>query len=174
MARISELRELIAAEEAKFKFVRPYRCEGCRLTRLRRLIVTEIDEIRSGAWDDRIRGSVRGAPERVEAPPEFPPSETIALPGEEPVKIAEAEVPTEPEREAQAVRFTACISAGLTHRHVRKEEEEESITREDVIEPTPPDEPEEKVCRSIHLFAGHCHDRPGYRRKAQTTRRSMN
>ncbi|RDX55614.1 hypothetical protein OH76DRAFT_1552037 [Lentinus brumalis] len=109
VARISELRELIAAEEAKFK-----------------LIVTEIDEIRSGAWDDRIRGSVRGAPERVEAPPEFPPSERIALPAEELVKIAEAEVPTEPDQEPQA------------------EEEEESITREDVVEPTPPAETEEK------------------------------
>ncbi len=152
MARISELRELIAAEEAKFKFVRPYRCEGCRLTRLCRLIVTEIDEIRSGAWDDRIRGSVRGAPERVEALQEFPHSERIALPAEELVKIAEAEVPTEPDQGPQAVRFTACMCAGLTHRHVRKEEEEESITR---VEPTPPAETEEKVCRSSHLFAGH-------------------
>ncbi|KAI0335468.1 hypothetical protein GY45DRAFT_1366563 [Cubamyces sp. BRFM 1775] len=41
VARVTELRELIAAEETKFK-----------------TLVTEIDEIRSGAWDDKIRASV--------------------------------------------------------------------------------------------------------------------
>ncbi|KAI0660983.1 hypothetical protein C8Q70DRAFT_973901 [Cubamyces menziesii] len=47
VARVTELRELIAAEETKFK-----------------TLVTEIDEIRSGAWDDKIRASVGLASEQ--------------------------------------------------------------------------------------------------------------
>ncbi|KAI0320806.1 hypothetical protein OF83DRAFT_1257816 [Amylostereum chailletii] len=52
-ARVIELRELIAAEEAHFK-----------------IVAAEIDEIRSGAWDDRIRERLGLAPanEEDEAP----------------------------------------------------------------------------------------------------------
>ncbi|OJT03766.1 Bromodomain-containing protein 8 [Trametes pubescens] len=49
VARVKELRELIAAEETKFK-----------------KLVTEIDEIRIGAWDDKIRVSVGIASEEPE------------------------------------------------------------------------------------------------------------
>lgn len=111
VARVTELRELIAAEEAKFKFVLLQRCEGGTLTRSCRQLVAEIDEIRSGAWDDRIRESIGSAPERVksvEVPPESPPPETVAPPGEESVEIAEAEVPPEPHQEPQAVRNPNC------------------------------------------------------------------
>ncbi|KAI0677621.1 hypothetical protein C8Q78DRAFT_1003568 [Trametes maxima] len=47
VARVTELRGLIAAEEAKFK-----------------TLVTEIDEIRSGSWDDKIRASLGIEPEK--------------------------------------------------------------------------------------------------------------
>ncbi|KIK98050.1 hypothetical protein PAXRUDRAFT_824323 [Paxillus rubicundulus Ve08.2h10] len=50
-ARLLQLRDLIAAEEVKFK-----------------RIVAEIDEIRSGAWDDRIRASLASASEHSEEP----------------------------------------------------------------------------------------------------------
>ncbi|RPD67164.1 hypothetical protein L226DRAFT_529551 [Lentinus tigrinus ALCF2SS1-7] len=112
VARVTELRELIAAEEAKFK-----------------QLVTEIDEIRSGAWDDRIRESL-GAPEpaqSVEAPPPKPSSpEAVAPPAREPEEVAVTEEPPQAIQEAQA------------------EEEEESIARDDVVEPTPNADAEEK------------------------------
>ncbi|CDO75585.1 hypothetical protein BN946_scf184858.g25 [Trametes cinnabarina] len=65
VARVTELRELIAAEEAKFK-----------------KLVTEIDEIRSGAWDDKIRASldmeseVDSADPSVNEPPAQPQQST--------------------------------------------------------------------------------------------------
>lgn len=60
--RILELRELIAAEEAKFK-----------------TLVTEIDEIRGGLWDDKIRASLAMSPAEPEPEPEFPPAEEAQI-----------------------------------------------------------------------------------------------
>ncbi|PIL37150.1 hypothetical protein GSI_00842 [Ganoderma sinense ZZ0214-1] len=61
VARVAELRELIASEEAKFK-----------------KLVVEIDEIRSGAWDDRILVSLGVEPEKPEQEP--PGQEVVTEP----------------------------------------------------------------------------------------------
>ncbi|KAI0750804.1 hypothetical protein C8Q80DRAFT_1153974 [Daedaleopsis nitida] len=84
VARIKELRELIAAEEQKFK-----------------TLVTEIDEIRSGEWDDKIRVSMglEPPPQREEQPE---PESEKPLPAESPAAQLEQEEPGVPEPEADA------------------------------------------------------------------------
>lgn len=78
--RILELRELIAAEEAKFKYAiacLPH-CEALTACIIRTL-VTEIDEIRGGLWDDKIRASLAMSPAEPEPEPEFPPAEEAQI-----------------------------------------------------------------------------------------------
>ncbi|KAI9063245.1 Bromodomain-containing protein [Trametes sanguinea] len=72
-ARVTELKELISAEEAKFK-----------------RLVTEIDEIRSGAWDDKIRASIG-----VDPTVDQTAGEPSVQPGSEEEESEPAEVPAE-------------------------------------------------------------------------------
>ena len=54
-ARLIELRELILSEEAKFKWVYLEFCMEILGLLTSRRIVSEIDEIRLGRWDERIK-----------------------------------------------------------------------------------------------------------------------
>lgn len=57
--RLLELRDLIAAEEVKFKYVSPSSFLRPFID-VPRHLVTEINEIRSGNWDDKIRTKLSG------------------------------------------------------------------------------------------------------------------
>jgi bromodomain-containing protein 8 len=61
--RFEELRSLVLAEEAKFKYIAaPEHVDDFYLNNLSRAILSEIDDIRAGRWDDEIEATVTGVP----------------------------------------------------------------------------------------------------------------
>lgn len=66
-ARVLELRDLIAAEEEKFKSVSSTaRQLFVSFGTCFRRLAAEIDDIRSGVWDDKIAAKITGATQPVE------------------------------------------------------------------------------------------------------------
>ena len=135
VARVTELRELIASEETKFKYVIAERvCTPANLPPFRKL-VAEIDEIRSGAWDDKILASTGGQHEEPEAQEEPTQEPQVTEPGQPDGPEEE----TKPQEEEEAVQEVVMVS--LLTRHtlplclmlVLKEEEEEQIQAEQPI-----------------------------------------
>ncbi|OSD04251.1 Bromodomain-domain-containing protein [Trametes coccinea BRFM310] len=147
-ARVTELKELITAEEAKFK-----------------RLVTEIDEIRSGAWDDKIRASIgvdptpdqtadgpSVQPEQEETEPaEVPEEETDAIPSLAEGTSRETAVPVPDEEEQEEVP-----GVNEPHRNDAEEKQEEGSDNEAVDElignftsEKPPAEPEEDESPSV-------------------------
>ncbi|KAI1795231.1 hypothetical protein LXA43DRAFT_1080457 [Ganoderma leucocontextum] len=86
VARVAELRELIASEEAKFK-----------------KLVVEIDEIRSGAWDHKILVSLGVEPEKPPAQEETVPEPQVT----EPPQVQEPEKEMKVQEEEEAVQEVA-------------------------------------------------------------------
>ncbi|PBK69666.1 hypothetical protein ARMSODRAFT_956451 [Armillaria solidipes] len=78
VARYQELREDISAEEAKFK-----------------KILAEIEEIRSGSWDDKIRADISGAPGDEITPIPEPTTEETPVPELDVTMAATTTLPTE-------------------------------------------------------------------------------
>ncbi|SJL02041.1 uncharacterized protein ARMOST_05365 [Armillaria ostoyae] len=78
VARYQELREDISAEEAKFK-----------------KIIAEIEEIRSGSWDDKIRADISGAPGDEITPIPEPTTEETPVPELDVTMAATTNLPTE-------------------------------------------------------------------------------
>lgn len=152
VARVKELRELIAAEETKFKCVITLLKHAWCSHRSLRKLVTEIDEIRSGAWDDKIRVSVGIANEE----PEMDVSEA-QLDVVEADNAAEAveEHPAASEliasEDVPAVSRSASRKWALsTLAHQDQEPEdappEPEVEQQDTAETEPTPEIEEKVC----------------------------
>ncbi|KAI0771627.1 hypothetical protein BD413DRAFT_550035 [Trametes elegans] len=127
VARVTELRALIANEEAKFK-----------------RLVAEIDEIRSGAWDDKIRASLGEEPvqspsqdevnvpepaqPQTSEPPdtiEGPSSSTQTVPAEEDVPVPAEEPPPAAEDVSDKVEDTP-TAPKMRRRHVISQQEEGS------------------------------------------------
>ncbi|KAI0723304.1 hypothetical protein C8Q76DRAFT_722382 [Earliella scabrosa] len=133
VTRVNELRELIAVEEAKFKKV-----------------VAEIDQIRSGAWDDKIRVSMGLVPDPDKQEAEPRPE----APREEPTPIRlEEEEPEAPDGNVAATQAQAI-----------KGDEDEALMdvqgREDDVEPEPPaadneDREERSDNEAVNELIGH-------------------
>ncbi|KAI0268277.1 hypothetical protein BC834DRAFT_684695 [Gloeopeniophorella convolvens] len=68
-ARVVELRQLILAEEARFKcvFLSPSFAEFCALTR-RRSVAAEIEAIRAGRWDSKVTERLAASEDASEKP----------------------------------------------------------------------------------------------------------
>ncbi|KAI0638187.1 hypothetical protein C8Q77DRAFT_1089802 [Trametes polyzona] len=103
VARVKELRELIATEETKFK-----------------KLVTEIDEIRSGAWDEKIRASIS-----LEAEPKPPPE----------VVEASMDVPQAAEN-VEITENTTGPNEPLADVEVAREAEEPAPEHDDAVDDT--------------------------------------
>ncbi|KAM5540514.1 hypothetical protein V8D89_005972 [Ganoderma adspersum] len=136
VARVAELRELITSEEAKF-----------------RKLVVEIDEIRSGGWDDRILVSLGVEPEK---PPEQ--EEAVTEP-----QVTETPQVQKPEEEMKVQEEEEAIL------EVAMEEEEElpaaDQSTETVVEPPSVPDVEEREERSDNeavneLIGDFSSDRP--------------
>ncbi|KAI0375638.1 hypothetical protein BV20DRAFT_1047923 [Pilatotrama ljubarskyi] len=131
VARVTELKALIAAEEARFK-----------------KLVTEIDEIRSGAWDDKIRAALATDAGKDVLPEGSGESSNEAQP-------TETEVATE----------GAVVSVVTTSPESRTEREEHAPIEEDVaseVQEVPPvleaeDKPEEgSDNEAVDELIGNC------------------
>ncbi|TBU49535.1 hypothetical protein BD309DRAFT_947080 [Dichomitus squalens] len=116
VARVTELRGLIASEEAKFK-----------------KLVTEIDEIRSGAWDDKILASMGAQLEKPGAQEEPTPEPQVS----EPAQPSTSEDETKPAEEEESAKEAAM-----------EEEQQQQLPAEQftviVVESSPAPEAEEK------------------------------
>lgn len=73
--RLLELRDLILAEEIKFRCRLTHTCLSVKNDLFRR-VIGEINEIRSGAWDDKIKAKLSRR-DPIDHPPqvELPPAE---------------------------------------------------------------------------------------------------
>lgn len=92
--RVDELRELIGAEEKKFKCVTKYYRRSLEQTAgLSREIVAEIDDIRSGVWDDKIIAKISPSPKTV------PEDERVASPQAETETLDQT--PPPPQRDGE-------------------------------------------------------------------------
>ena len=71
VARVKEINELLNEEETKFKYVAILFSNILFVHTFGRRLVDEIDQIRSGKWDDKIRADLLGVPLRSSTPPVF-------------------------------------------------------------------------------------------------------
>ena len=79
-ARVVELRQLIAAEEANFRYFTLYATRSTADLESSRIVASEIEAIRSGAWDDKISERLGLDPVIEETKPVSPVIEDVVCP----------------------------------------------------------------------------------------------